>query len=522
MTLAYRHRIPFLVPAALLVALGACGGGQETTTSTGGGGSGTSDGAGGTGTGASDGGLFQTNAGGSTGGSTSSATTTSTPPDPSDLCQSPNPTNPSSAWTKKAGTAQVQTALGVTADAQGNVLVVGNYLGSIDFGAGALTSAGQNDAYVAKLDPNGAALWSKSFGDAQYHQYVQHVATDAQNNILVTGHFRGTINFGGGALSNASNFFEDIFVAKLTPAGAHVWSKRYGDINTEESQAIDADAQGNVLVVGAFQKTINFGGGALVAEDDGYNGFVAKLDASGNQLWAKSLGDTATEQKTIGVTADADGNVYIVGHHQGSIDLGAPMVAEAGKQNAYVAKLSPAGAFLWAKSWASTSAAAVDVAVDAGGNVFVLGNFKGKASFGGKEFDAGSTNNVFLVKLDKEGDHVWSKDFGVPTDADEATSLRLDGGKPVLFGAFTKQIDFGGGALTSGGGYDVFLAKLDEEGCEIHSASYGGAMLQRGETLGIDPTGNILIAGSFDGTVDFGTGPVTAEATDAYVVKIKP
>jgi hypothetical protein len=519
MTLAPRHGILFLLPAALLVSLGACDGNPATSTLGGGGSTTESTGAPG---GGGEGGLFQTNVGGSTSSATTTTSSTTTK-DPSDPCLSASPTSPSTTWAKKAGGAQVQSVLGVDADAQSNVVVVGNYRGTIDWGAGPLTSVGLNDAYVAKLDANGTALWSKSYGDAGYHQYAQHVATDAQGNILVTGHFRGSINFGGGALNDISNFFEDLFIAKLGPTGAHVWSKRYGDINNEESQAIAIDALDNVLVVGAFQKTIDFGGGAIIAEDGGFNGFVAKLGSAGNQLWAKSLGDTASEQKTIGVTTDGAGNVYIVGYHQGSIDLGAgSMAAAAGEQNAYVAKLSSGGAFTWAKSWPSVGATAVDVAVDAAGNVYVLGNFKGKASFGGAEFDAGVANDVFLVKLDSAGNHVWSKAFGDPTGADEATSIALDGDAIVLFGAFMTKIDFGGGALTSSGGFDAFYAKLDKDGCEIQAAAFGDSVLQRGETLAIDPAGNTLFGGSFDGTVDFGAGALSAEDTDAYVVKLKP
>jgi hypothetical protein len=524
MTLAYRHPIPFLAPLTLLVvAVGACGGTPETTAAGGSGGASSSTTGGPTTGNGGDGGLFETNVGGSTTSTGMTSSSTSMQPDPSAPCQSPNPAATMATWSKKAGAAQVQAALGVAADPQGNVIVAGNYQGSIDWGTGALNSAGQNDAYVAKLDANGTAVWAKSFGDAQYHQYAQHLATDAQGNILVTGHFRGTINFGGGALADISNFFEDIFIAKLGPTGNHTWSKRYGDINNEEAQDIATDAQGNVIAVGAFQKTVNFGGGALVAEDDGFNGFVAKLNAAGDQQWAKTLGDTTSEQKTIGVATDGDGNVYIVGYHQGAIDLGGGNVtAAANEQNAYVAKISSNGSFVWHKSWPCSAATAVDVDVDAAGNVYVLGNFKGKITVGGDEFDAGVANDVFLVKLNSAGDHVWSKAFGEPNAADEATSLALDGDKPIVFGAFTNKIDFGGGALTSGGGYDVFYAKLDNDGCEISAAVYGGAMLQRGETLAIDGSGNILIAGSFDGTMDFGVGALTADATDAYVVKLKP
>ncbi|MEZ4294718.1 MAG: SBBP repeat-containing protein [Polyangiaceae bacterium] len=520
MTLAYRHRIALFAPAALLVALAACDGGSEETTTQGTGGSAGDAGSGGTtasNTGG-DGGLFETSS------NTNMTTTTMTTVDPSAPCESSEATSPSTLWAKKAGAANVQATLGIAADGQGNVVVSGNFLGSIDFGTGALTSAGQNDAFVAKLDANGTAVWAKRYGDAQYHQYAQHLAVDGQGNILVTGHFRGTINFGGNALNDVYNFFEDVFIAKLDSGGNHVWSKRYGDINNEESQSIAVDAQGNVLAIGSFQKSINFGGGALIAEDDGYNVYIAKLNALGDQQWAKSLGDTANEQKGLGVAADKDGNVYIVGYHRGMIDFGpaGAFTAEANGQNAYVAKLSPAGTFLWARSWKASEAAAVDVAVDSSGSPFITGNFKGPVSFGGKEFDAGVANDVFLVKLDKDGGHVWSRAFGTKNAADEVTSVELSGDKPVLLGAFTNKIDFGGGGLTSAGGYDVFLAKLDKEGCQIHASVFGGPMLQRGETLAVDPTGNILFGGSFTDTVDFGLGALTATETDAYFAKAKP
>ena len=528
--------VPFVSSLALVAALGAslgaCGDPADSTTegagASGAGASGGGSGAAG-GEGGGDGGLFN-NTGGeggeggqgttTTGGTTTSSTTQ--PPDPNGLCLADTPTDGTTQWAKKAGAVEGQSALGVTTDPQGNVIVAGAFTNSIDFGVGALSSAGLTDAYLAKLDPNGTAVWSKKYGDGGFHQYAQHVATDAQGNIVVSGHFRGSINFGGGALNDISNFFEDLFVAKLDGAGNHIWSKRYGDINNEESQAIATDPQGNILTVGAFQKTINFGGGAIIAEDGGFNGFVAKLSPTGDQIWAKSYGDT-TEQKALGVTSDKDGNVYVVGYHQGSIDFGGgALTADGTNKNAYIAKLSPTGAYIWAKSFATTDSAAVDVAVDASNNVYVLGNYKGSITLGDKTFDAGNAYNVFLLKLDAAGTQTWAKNYGKPNAAEEASSIALDGAKPILFGIYNGSIDFGGGALTSVGGFDIFVAKLDESGCQTHAKSYGDAALQRGESVALDPAGNIIFAGSFDGTVDFGAGALTAEASDAYIVKTKP
>ena len=524
MKLARRIDLFLFLSATTLGAFAACGGDNSASSSNTGGTASTTQGGGGSGQGAggTGGGLFATGGmGGDTGGTTGT-TTSSTTTETGGPCQSATMTTPTTLLAKKAGADDVQSVLGVATDAGGNVAVVGAFLGQIDFGVGALSSAGGNDAYVAKLNSNGVAAWQKRFGDGA-NQYAQHVATDAQGNILVTGHFRGNIDFGGGALTDSSNFFEDLFIAKLDAAGTHVWSKRYGDINNEESQSIATDPQGNVLFAGAFQKTINFGGGAIVAEDGGFNAFVAKLGPTGDQVWAKSLGDTAAEQKALGVTSDKDGNVYVVGYFKGSIDLGGGMVtADAGKQDGFVVKYSPAGAYTWSKVWPATDISAVDVAVDATGDVYVLGNFKGATNFGGKDLDAGVANDVFVVKLDKTGAHQWSHAFGEKNKSEEATSLALDADKPVLLGTFTSTIDFGGGALTSQGGFDIFLAKLDAAGCQIHANAYGGPMLQRAETLALDGSANIVFGGSFDGSVDFGTGALTATATDAYLVKTKP
>jgi hypothetical protein len=529
MKLGSRPLIFVFLPAALVY--GACGGGSNTSTSAGTGAAtamGGNGGAAGQG-GAGEGGLFPSGsggipnggAGGSGGGGSGGATTTSMTGGP---CQSPNPSTATTLFAKKAGGDDVQTALGVATDAQGNVFLAGGFAGALDFGAGQLSAGAKTQAFVAKLDKNGVAAWSKGYGDASYNHYAQHVATDAQGDVIVTGHFRGSIDFGGGALNDVYNFFEDLFVAKLSPAGAHVWSHRYGDTNSEESQGIATDAQGNVIVVGAFQKGIDFGGGKLVAEESGFNAFVAKLSAAGDQQWAKSLGDATAEQKALGVAADKDGNVYVSGYFQGSIDLGdGAKTADMGTQSAWVAKYNAAGSLVWGKTWASSNAvSAVAIAADSAGDVYVLGNLKGKASFGGDSFDAGVADDVFVVKLDKSGNHVWSRTFGTPNSAEEATALALDGDSPVVTGIFTSKINFGGGDLVSGGGFDIFLAKLDKDGCQIHANAYGGPMLQRAESVAVDPTSNIFLAGGFDGSTDFGTGMLTASATDVFVMKTKP
>ena len=137
----------------------------------------------------------------------------------------------------------------------------------------------------------GVVLWSKRFGD-ENNQLSQSVVTDSAGNVLIAGVLgpHSGVTFGGGALVNAG--MSDLFIVKLDRAGAHLWSKRFGDDKWQADIGVAVDAVDNILVTGAFLGSVDFGGGPLTAGSGGAV-FVAKLDAFGNFLWAKSF-DNAT------------------------------------------------------------------------------------------------------------------------------------------------------------------------------------------------------------------------------------
>jgi len=108
----------------------------------------------------------------------------------------------------------------VAIDASGNVIVVGQFSGIVDFGGGPIAATvGGWDIFIAKYDAVGGYLWSKRFGDSD-DQWLTSVAVDGAENILVTGYFHGGVDFGGGNLVSTD---EDIFLAKFDPAGGYQW-----------------------------------------------------------------------------------------------------------------------------------------------------------------------------------------------------------------------------------------------------------------------------------------------------------
>jgi hypothetical protein len=240
-------------------------------------------------------------------------------------------------WAKRFGDADDQEGVSIAVDGVDDVLVTGIFRGSVDFGGGALLSAGGSDIFVAKLDANGNHQWSKAFGDPD-EQRAFGVAVDSTGSVVVTGNFQGSVDFGGGALLSAGG--SDIFVAKLDASGKHLWSKAFGEANDQAWSAVTVDNLGNVLVTGYFTGSIDFGGGQLpsAGADDV---FIAKLDEKVGHLWSRRVGD-ANAQQGMGVAVDTFGTMFVVGRFAGSADFGGGVaLTSAGGSDVFVAAFGP-------------------------------------------------------------------------------------------------------------------------------------------------------------------------------------
>ena len=134
-------------------------------------------------------------------------------------------------------------------------------------------------------------LWSQGFGGG-FLDIGLGIAVDGDGNVLVTGQFRDTVDFGGGPITSLGG--DDIFVAKFDAGGTHVWSHGFGSFTRDKGLGVSVDADGNVLVTGSFAShhgigTIDFGGGPIVSSGKS-DLFVAKFDPDGNHLWSHGFG----------------------------------------------------------------------------------------------------------------------------------------------------------------------------------------------------------------------------------------
>ena len=313
------------------------------------------------------------------------------------------------------------------------------------------------------------------------------------------------------------------------PCGSVYWAKNFGDTDLQFATGVASDPSGNVLVTGGLYGSANFGGGTLTSAGDA-DVFVAKLSALGEHLWSKRFGSSCLQQNATAIATDAQGNVIVAGYFDGAIDFGGgPLYGapcSSGRFWSFLAKLGPNGEHIWSKRFANDSSQDSNrlrrMRVDASGNIVITGSFNGKVEFGGGLVTTSQARGVFVARFDSSGQHLWSKAYGGPAGSySDSYGLGVDpSGSVGIAGVFSGSIDVGGGTMTSAGQQDVFIARFDSAGVPQWSKRFGGTAQEWARDAAADDNGNLLVAGSFGASVDFGLGPVnTTGYDDGFVVK---
>lgn len=449
-------------------------------------------------------------------------------------------------WVKTFGGNESDYGISMYVDDEGNVYTTGSYSGTVDFDPGEgvtnLTAVDLIDVFVQKLDASGNLLWAKSFGGTFAEQGLG-ISVDGDGNVYTTGHFNGTADFDPSEeifeiTSSGSN---DIFVQKLDANGNFVWANAYGNPFPIFVLAICSDADGNVFTTGRFQGIVDFdpSEGKMEIESNGsWDTFVQKLDTDGNFVWAKTFGGSTFE---IGysIAADADGNVYTTGVFDNTTDLDpseeVSSFTSIGLYDSYIQKLDEDGNFIWAKTFGGISSdVATYIQLDANGNIIIAGRYDGTADFdptdGIFNLTAVGSVDAFVMKLDSDGEFVWANSIGGGS-FDQSTAVNVDNnGHVYTTGTFNETVDFdpsdGTSNLTSKGGEDVFVQKLDAGGNFVWVIAFGGETADNSRAIGLDDSDNVYTSGYFDGTTDFDPSEATLEVTsngltDVFIQKIR-
>jgi hypothetical protein len=460
-----------------------------------------------------------------------------------------------SAWTPTTDRINVATfggtgidrAQSMVVDAAGNIYTTGHFSNTVDFdpsvGTFNLTSAGGLDVFVTKQNSQGELLWAVRAGGPQDIQ-ASSIAVDATGNVYVTGYFLGTADFDPrpSDIENLTAAQADVFVWKLSPAGAVVWAKRAGGSGFDSGSSLALDSAGDVYVTGQFIGTaeFNFGGvpSPLISDGAAADVFLWKLDSAGVIRVIRQYGGPENDVGAD-IAIDAAGSVYLTGYFTGTVDFnptGAAvnLTSNSAAGDVFVLKLSN---FVtqWAKRAGGSSFDDGDsIDVDSTGNVYVTGNFQGPADFTSNgnpvTLTSAGQDEVFVWKLDSAGAGVWAKSAG-SSGGDVGRSVVVDSsGNVYVTGIFTGTADFdrdGNSANLTAVGFDVFVWKLSSAGALVWARQARASAFSDGTSIDVDSSGNVYVAGSFGGNADFDPSANTSnltsagsESEDAFVWKL--
>lgn len=338
-------------------------------------------------------------------------------------------------WTRSFSTAETDSVTAVALASNGEVVVVGNSAGSLESGRGADE---WGDGFVARVSANNELRWLKMIGAPGENEQVNDVATDANGNAYVCGQ--------GPDVIDPESWYSDAFVQRFSAAGAPGWKASLHSDVADSATAVAVDAQGNVIVAGTTDGTLDDD----LTSAGGRDLFVVKFDpndSSGEPLWLRMLGSEDADF-AHDIVVDGSGDIYLAGASGGT--LGAQRF---GDHDAIWAKFSGRDGTVLAKRQFGTEAVdnATALGLDAEGNLFIAGLTNAHLD---RDFGSPSPPDAFIAKFSTRDTPDWVRQFG-STGTEEIAALAIDSAGRIVLGGHTTGTLFSGG----NGSNDAFIVR---------------------------------------------------------------
>ncbi len=413
---------------------------------------------------------------------------------------------------------------GIATDSQGNAYWAGSVSGTADFGCGTLTVGSTIAGFVAKVDPNGVCQWVRGITVGFNDAHVYGIAIDADDRIYVTGSYDGNATFGSGITLNSLGS-DDIFLARYDVDGNCLWARRAGsNASNDEARGIALSPDGGVFIAGfSGGTTIGFDGISVPNPGNYRQIVVARYDSTGTVQWAKASTGSGQYKSARGISV-ANGRLFVTGQFSfiaGSFD-GIPISTTTVGGKAYVLACDLDGNALWAKSYGSGDHEGMAIAADTLGNVFMVGRMSGSLFLSDDTLVSASSNDdIMLLKFDADGNYQWGRSTG-SANRDLAWGVTADGkGNAYVAAQFNSTVDFFGTSLTSSGGEDIAILKVDGAGNVVWAAKAGGGA--RDVPLCIHRQAaaphKLYFGGYYWGTVTYGSTTITHNSNgDAMLI----
>jgi hypothetical protein len=428
-----------------------------------------------------------------------------------------------------AGGPAYEQALGVAADGQGNLIIVGYFADAICFENFWHWSSGASDLFVAKYDPSGKLLWSFAGGGSNEDR-AQGVAVDSGGNIYVTGFFVDNMVFGGIALNSAGQGDADLFIAKFSPAGNLIWVIPGGGTGADLGRGITVAAGGDVVVTGSFSHAANFGGVGAAAHNMSTDTFVARYSPSGIPRWVAAGGGSTNLDGGESVAAHQSGDVVVTGYFTNDGLFGTTSLLGTAT-DMFIARYDQNGKLLWIRSAGGAGQdVGTGIVVDSTGNSFVTGYYGGQAPYGASAIfgqhvvsNLNGYGEIFVTKVTGAGQFAWAIGAG-GAGHDDPRGIALDSDGDVLIAGTLKRISgqqqqvamFGATAVSYGSNDAIFVAKVFSSGSFAWTKTADGPGYDQAHGITRAPGERVVVVGGFEQATTF--DGKTLQATPDYLM----
>ena len=366
-------------------------------------------------------------------------------------------------------------------DGLSNIYITGVYQGNCLFSSNvgasqSLTSAGNNDFFVARYDSSGVLLWTISSGGKGSDEGFD-VNITKNKEVIVCGLFDSTSVFQSKNSNNISLVHTgslDAFICKYDSLGNLYWVNKASSSGIDLASSIYIDAADNIYVSGNFaccgSGTATFGT-HTIHNSNSFGAFLAKADPSGNWIWVNGMGSNANESSGR-CYGDLEGNIYFNGHFRlgnssiSSLPPGSAIpLTNQGGYDVFVASFDSSGVIRWAKSLGSTyDDIGWNIYVTKQNKLYIAGQFATFSDMGNGQFlySNGKSDGYFCELNKTNGNTMNCTTFG-GTEDDYCYNIVSDNiGNIFLCGGFSDIAFFNNFTLSSAGAAETFLAKYND------------------------------------------------------------
>ncbi len=290
-----------------------------------------------------------------------------------------------------------------------------------------------------------------------------------------------------------------------------------GGTSTDVGESITTDTEGNIIVAGKFNGTFTIGGTSLTSAGSS-DAFLAKYDSDYNLLWVKQVGNSNAERTNKAIT-DASDNIYLAGYFSGTLDIDGTNLTATGSNDVYLVKYDKDGTKQWAiQTGCDDNISFKDIEIDDSDNIYLTGDFEGNVTFGSSNLSS-TTDNSYLAQCNSSGTWQW----GVQTSSPVYTYpyvIAIKGTDVYWGGEMEGATTFGSTTLTTSSGVQhAFLAKYNTSGAFQWAKEITSTGYAGTYGIAVDSNDDVIVTGYTDGTSIIGTSTFNISNAAMFLAK---